>query len=191
MRVRFGGAVGLVAAAILVACSGDDQASTLPDATPTSADSPASEDVSPSPSGDPTAQLEAEIKEFYELYVHTINESWTSKEALERRREMFADTCTVCLAGYELAQRSLQDGLTFEAEPARIRNARLDNVDGNVVTFLGIEDVPAGRLINPDDEIVDQFGATIGAQVAYRVQRTDDDGWIVIASDLLSVERGG
>jgi hypothetical protein len=188
--VRIGGAVGLVAA-ILVACSGDDQPSTLPDATPTNADSAASEVVGPSPSGDPTAQLEAEITEFYELYIQTINESWTSKEALKRRREMFADTCAVCLAGYELTQRSIQDGLIFEAQPASIRDARLDNFDGDVATFLGIEDVPAGRLVNPDGEIVDQFGATVGAQVAYQVQHTDDGAWIIIASDLLSVEGGG
>jgi hypothetical protein len=152
---------------------------------------PTTESAAHTPTGDPTAQLEAEITEFYKLYVETINESWTSEEALQRRREMFADTCSVCLAGYELTQRARQDGLTFEAEPATIRSARLDNIDGDVVTFLGVEDVPAGRLFDSAGNLVDQFGATVGAQVAYRVQRTQDDRWRIIASDLLSVEGGG
>jgi hypothetical protein len=191
MRVRLGGAVGLATVAILVACSGSEQPSTLPDTTRTPTTAPTSEAVSPTPTADPTAQLEAEITEFYKRYVETINESWTSEEALLRRREMFADSCAECLAGYELTRRAVEEGLRFEAEPATIRSARLDKVDGNVVTFLGVEDVPAGRLLNSDGDVVDQFGASIGAQVAYRVQHADDGKWVIIASDLLSVEGGG
>jgi len=191
MRVRLAGAVGLIAVAMLVACSNSDQPSTLPDTTSTSTTAPASQAVSPTPSADPTAQLEAEITEFYKSYVETINESWTSEEALQRRREMFADSCATCLAGYELTRRAVKDGLTFKSKPAKVRSARLDKVAGDVVTFLGIEDVPAGRLVNSEGDPVDQFGASIGAQVAYRVQRIEDGGWIIIASDLLSVEGGG
>jgi hypothetical protein len=192
MRVRIVGAFDLVLVAMVVAaCNGGDQPSTLPDATSASPTALATASASPTPIGDPTAQLEAEITEFYKLYVETINESWTSEEALQRRREMFADTCSVCLAGYELTQRALQQGLIFGAKPATIRSARLDNVDGDVVTFLGVEDVPAARLLNSEGDVVDQFGATIGAQVAYRVQRTREGTWVIIASDLLSVEGGG
>ena len=191
MRVRIGGAVGLVAAAILVACSGEDQASTLPDAMSTNADSAASEVGSSSPSGDPTAQLEAEITDFYKLYVQTINESWTSKEALKRRREMFADTCTSCLRGYQIAERAQKRGLTLEAESGTIHKIRLDDLDGDVATFLVNEDIPAGRLKDADGNIIQNFGATIGAQVVFRAQRMAVNQWVIIASDVLSVEGGG
>ena len=96
MRARIGAsAVVLTAAMTIAACSDNGgEPSTLPDATSTSS---AVATDTPSPTGDPTAQLEAEISEFYQLYVETINESWTSEEALQRRREMFADTCATCL----------------------------------------------------------------------------------------------
>jgi hypothetical protein len=188
MRVRIGGVVWLVAAAILVACSGDDQPSTLPDATPTNADSAASEVANPSPSSD---QLEADIKDFYEFYVQTINESWTSKEALKRRREMFADTCTSCLRGYQIAEEAQKQGLTLDAEPGTIHEIRLDDLDGDMATFLVNEDIPAGRLKDADGNVVRNFGATIGAQVVFRAQRKTPSQWVIIASDILSVEGGG
>jgi hypothetical protein len=134
MRVRLGGAIGLVAAAMLTACSDSDQPSTLPDTTPTSAVVSPSESASSTPVADPTAQLEAEITEFYEHYVETINKSWTSEEALQRRRGMFADSCESCLRGYELAKRALNQRLTLEADLSTIHEIRLDNVDGDVVT---------------------------------------------------------
>ncbi len=190
MRARIGAsAVVLTAAMTIAACSDNGgEPSTLPDATSTS---PAVATETSTPTGDPTAQLEAEISEFYQLYVETINESWTSEEALQRRREMFADTCATCLAGYELTRHALEEGLTFEAEPASVRTARLDSLDGDVATFLGIEDVPAGRLLSSDGNVVDEFGATIGAQVVYHIRRGGGGDWVIIASDLLSVEGGG
>jgi hypothetical protein len=191
MRTRIGVSAAVLAATILVAaCSGDDdEPSALPDATTAGSAVTPTDTGSTSPA-DPTAHLEAEITEFYKLYVETINESWTSEQALERRRKMFADTCATCVAGYELTKGALEEGLTLETEPARVRSARLDNFDGDVVTFLGIEDVPAGRLLNSRGEAVDEFGATLGAQVVYRAQRVGN-GWVIIASDLLSVEGGG
>src|SRR5918995_239788 len=92
-----------LAGLVLGACSDADDPGALPDVTPstTSVESP-----SATPSGDPTAQLEAEITAFYEDYVKTSNESWTSLEALDRRRAMFADTCEACLLGYDLARRA-------------------------------------------------------------------------------------
>ena len=191
MRVRIGGAVGLVAAAILVACSGDDQPSLLPDATPTNADSAASDVGSPSPSGDPTAQVEAEITEFIHEYDEVIDASWTSQDALIKRREMFADSCAPCLRGYELTREALADGLLLEAEFGTIRSVRVDAVDGDVVTFLVIDDVPAARLVNEAGEVVRKFEATLGTQIVYQARKSPSEQWILISSEVLSVEGGG
>ncbi len=105
MRARIGVSVVVLTAATTVAACSDNggEPSTLPEVT--SASSAVGTETAV-PTGDPTAQLEAEITEFFTLYVEAINESWTSEEALQRRREMFADTCAACLAGYELAQQA-------------------------------------------------------------------------------------
>ena len=192
MRARIGAASGLLAAAITMAgCSNDGaEPSTLPDTTASVSASP-TESSAATATGDPTAQLEAEIAKFYELYVQTINESWTSAEALQRRREMFADSCESCLKGYELASRAQTEGLTLEAERGTVHEVRLDDLDGDVATFLVREDIPAGVLKDSDGNIVRAFGATLGAQIVFRAQRTGPDRWVIIASDVLSVEGGG
>jgi hypothetical protein len=184
MRVRIGGAVGLVAA-ILVACSGDDQPSTLPDATPTNADSAASEVVNPASSGNPTAQLEAEITEFFEAYINTSNESWTSREALDRRRQMFVDSCTACLFGYELASRAHQEDLTFEGELGTVEDVRIDAVEGDVVRFSGFTTTPSARLVGPNGIVVEEFPPTVDLQVVYQAQRLASGEWVIIKSEVL------
>jgi hypothetical protein len=190
MRARMGAASGLALAGLMLAsCSGDETPSTLPDVTPTSARS--QEATSVTPTGDPTAALEAEITAFYERYVQTINESWTSAEALSRRREMFSDSCIACLRGYELAQRAIIEGLILETESGTIYDVRLDRIERDVVTFLVHEDIPAGRLVNADGNLIQEFGATLGAQVVFRAQHRAAEQWIIISSDVLSVDGGG
>jgi hypothetical protein len=191
MRAGIGAAVGLaLAGLVLGSCSGDEVPSTLPDVTPTSA-SP-QETASATPTGDPTAALEAEITAFFEEYIQTINESWSSRAALERRREMFSDACKPCLAGFELAERAHDEELVLDAPPATARRVRFDVFDADVATVLVVEDVPAGRLVDSQGVVIEEFGASIGAQVVYRAQRKPgDSSWVIIASDLLSVEGGG
>jgi hypothetical protein len=60
-----------------------------------------------------------------------------------------------------------------------------------VATFLVNEDIPAGQLKNADGNVIQNFGATIGAQVVFRAQRKPPSQWVIIASDVLSVEGGG
>jgi hypothetical protein len=192
MRARIRVSAAVLAATITVAaCSGDeDEPSSLPDATSVGSAVTPTDTGSTSPAGR-TAQLEAEITDFYKLYVKTINESWTSEQALQRRREMFADTCASCLRGYQLAERAQREGLSLEAEPGAIHDVRLDDLNGDVATFLVKEDIPAGRLKDTDGNVVEVFGATVGAQVVFRAQRAVPAGWVIIASDVLSVEGGG
>jgi hypothetical protein len=187
MRVRIVEAFELVLVAMVVAaCNGGDQPSTLPDATSATATVPTTESAAHTPTGDPTAQLEAEITEFYKLYVETINESWTSEEALQRRREMFADTCGECLAGYEFARRAHTNSLTLEGGDAHVTDVRIDAVNGNVVTFLTFSDVPAARLVNTQGDMVMQFDEGQDTQTAYQAQRTESGRWIIISGQTLS-----
>jgi hypothetical protein len=184
MRVRIGGAVGLVAA-ILVACSGDDQPSTLPDATPTNADSAASEVVNPASSGNPTAQLEAEINEFLNTYAQAINESWVSSDALARRRQMFADSCVSCLAGYKLAERAQGDGLQLERGKASLRDLRVDRVEGDLVTVSAFTDSEEGRLIDSADNVVQEFDASSNVQIVYQLRPSSSNNWIIVSGEVL------
>jgi len=186
MRVRFGGAIGLAAVMMVAACGSEDQPSTLPDPTSATATVPTTDSATPTPTGDPTAQLEAEITEFYKRYVETINESWTSEEALQRRREMFADTCQECLAGYDFARRAHAENLTLEGGAARVTDVRVDAVNGDVVTFLTFSDVPAARLLSPEGHVVMQFDEGKNTQTAYQAQRTESGAWIIISGQTLS-----
>jgi hypothetical protein len=190
MRARIGAAAGLALAGLmLTSCSGDEAPGTLPDVTPTSAGP--QETASATPTGDPTATLEAEITAFYEEYDSTIDESWTSTEALARRREMFADSCVPCRRGFDLTQDAHDEGLALDAEFGSIREVRLDAIDGDIATLLVVDDVPAARLINSEGEVVQEFPATFGVQIAYQVQRSGVHGWLIIASDVLSFDEVG
>jgi hypothetical protein len=185
MRVRLGGAVGLITVVLLAACNGSDQPSTLPDTTPTGSSVPASEAVSPTPTADPTAKLEAEITEFFEAYIETSNASWTSKEALARRREMFVNSCAACLVGYEMALRAHEDGLTFDGELGRVEEVRIDDIEGDIVRFLGFTTTPAARLVGAGGNVVQEFPPTRDLQVVYQVQRLTADDWVIIQSEVL------
>jgi len=192
MRERLVWAAGLALMGLsVVACSADDEPGTLPDVTPTGTSASAGSPSEPPSGDDPTAQLEAEITTFIQEYDQTVDESWTSREALEQRRSMFADSCVPCLRGYELTERAHNQDLTLVAEFGVIRSVRLDAIDGDLVTFLVVDDVPAGRLVDASGSVVQEFGATIGAQIVYRAQRNSVGEWVIVASDVLSVEEGG
>jgi hypothetical protein len=187
MRARIGVSAAVLAATILVAaCSGDeDEPSSLPDAT-TAGSAVTPTDTGSTPPADPTAHLEAEITDFYKLYVETINESWTSEHALQRRREMFADTCVECLAGYEFARKAHSDNLTLLGGIPHVTEVRVDAVNGDVVTFLTLSKVPAARLADPQGTVVMQFEEGPNTQTVYQAQQTESGSWIIISGQTLS-----
>jgi hypothetical protein len=185
MRARVRAAAGLAVAALAVAsCSDGKVPDTLPDVTPTSA-GPA-ETTSPAPTGDPTAALEAEITAFFEEYAQKINESWTSAESLGRRREMFADTCKSCLAGYEFARRAQAENLRIEGGTASLVHARVDRVEGDVVKASAFTNSAAGQLVDSNGNVVQRFDAAENAQIAYQLRRTGPNEWIILASEVFS-----
>jgi hypothetical protein len=185
MRARLRAAAGLIVAALaLASCSGGETPDTLPDVAPTTT-GPA-ETTSRTPTGDPTAALEAEITAFFEEYAQKINESWTSAEALGRRREMFADTCESCLAGYEFARRAQAENLRIEGGAASLVRARVDGVEGDVVTASAFTNSAAGQLVDSDGNVVQRFDAAENAQIAYQMRRAGPNEWIILASEVFS-----
>jgi hypothetical protein len=185
MRVRLGGAVGLITVALLAACSGNAQPSTLPDTTPTGSTAPASEAVSPTPTADPTAQLEAEITEFLTQYANAINESWFSSAALARRREMFADSCMSCLAGYRLAEQAQADSLRLQAGKASLRDVQVDKVDGDIVTVSAFTDSQAGSLVDSNNNVVQEFDAAINTQIVFQIRAARQSSWVIVSGEVL------
>lgn len=184
MRAGLRAAAGLIAVALtLASCSDGETPDTLPDVAPTST-GPA-ETTSPTPTGDPTAVLEAEITAFFEEYIQVSNASWTSRDALDRRRQMFADSCRACLFGYEIAQRAHTEDLTFEGELGSVDRIRLDSIDGDVVRFSGFTSTPAARLVDSAGTVIQEFPPTDDLQVAYQVKRVSSGGWIMINSEVL------
>jgi hypothetical protein len=118
--------------------------------------------------------------------VQTINESWTSAEALARRREMFSDGCAECLAGYDFAQRAQVDRLRLEGDAASVARVRIDAVNGDVVTFLTFSNVPAARLIDQQGKVVVEFDEGRRTQTTYQAQRRGQGQWIIISGHTLS-----
>jgi hypothetical protein len=187
MRARIGGAVGLIAVAIVVAgCNGSEQPSALPDATSTASAAPTTESRTATPTDDPTAQLEAEITAFFDEYAQAINESWASAGALAKRREMFADSCVSCLAGYKLAEQAVDEGHRLVGGMASLRAIELDRIDGDVVTVSAFTDSEAGHLIDDADNVVQEFEASSNVQIVYQLRSNDSGGWVILSGEVLS-----
>jgi hypothetical protein len=181
MRLRLGGAIGLIAAGLLAACSGDEQPSTLPDAAPTSSSSPVDDAVSPTPTADPTAQLEAEITEFYEKYVESINESFESRQALQERRSMFAETCADCQRGYDLAQQAQAESLTLEGGTMSVIEVRIDTWTSDSAVFSAVTSSDAGTLKDLAGKIVRSLPSSSNVQILFQATRKSGQ-WVITSS---------
>jgi hypothetical protein len=184
MRVRFGGAIGLAAVMMVAACGSEDQPSTLPDPTSATATVPTTDSATPTPTGDPTAQLEAEITEFYKRYVKTINESWTSEEALQVRRSMFAESCVDCRRGYELAKRAHAERLTLEGGVISVTDISIDAYTADQVVFTTVSDSSAGALNDSSGNLVENLADSADFQITYQAERNDGGEWIITSSQV-------
>lgn len=173
----------LVALVLIGACSStDEEPSRLPDATSTPGAESGSAGAIPEPGS--TAAIEAEITAFFEDYIDTVNKSWTSKKALERRRTMFADTCSDCLAGYRFAKRAHDEDLILEAENGVVMvDLRVIAVDGDTITFITIEDSPHGELKDIHGDVVQEFDEYRKSKVINRAKR-HRGSWLIMESRL-------
>jgi hypothetical protein len=182
----------LAGALAVAACSGDDDAlpsETTPAATPTVTatvePTPTEPTDDPTPDVDPTPDLEAEITEFFEQYIEAVNESWTSEEALQRRREMFADSCEECLIGYQFAKRMHDEDLLFEGGEVEVRDVSMTSSEGNLIVFTTEMDSPSGRLTTRDGELVQQFDEYRGDQSVYQAGESEPGLWVIVKGDVL------
>jgi hypothetical protein len=185
MRVRIGiSAVVLTAATTVAACSANgDEPSTLPDAT--SASSAVATETA-APTGDPTAQLEAEITEFYKLYVETINESFVSDLALERREDMFADSCGDCRRGYQLAKRVRQERLVLDGGLVSVTSIRVDSSTRDSAVFTSLSSSSAGELRDQAGNVMQTLAESSDLQIVYQISRDDNGKWIITNSQVSS-----
>jgi hypothetical protein len=186
MRARIGVSAAVLAATITVAaCSGDeDEPSSLPDATSAGSAVTPTDTGSTSPA-DPTAELEAEITEFFGDYIDASNASWTSREALQARRRMFVDSCGACLFGYDLALRAHEEGLRFKGKLGVVEDVNIDGIEGDVVRFSGFTSTPEAQLVTTNGDVVEHFPATDNLQVAYQAQRMASGEWVIVQSEVL------
>lgn len=169
----------------VAACAPSDEPGTLPDRTDsvtTPAPTP-TPTVTPTPT-DPSAALEAEIETFFRSYIDTVNESWTSADALARRREMFADSCEDCLAGYTFAQRAHDEKLTLDGGEVVVDRVDLTGSEGPQAIFLTTEDLPAGSLTDASGAVIQRFDEYLDVQTAYQVARAGNS-WVIVRSDPL------
>lgn len=178
--------VGLFLAGCTDGDSGSESGSTLPDRTDSSSAtaSPTVPSASPTPT-DPTAALEAEITVFFEEYIATVNESWTSEEALARRRQMFADSCQDCLAGYALAERAHSESLTLDAGPLVLHGVALSGGEGSNASFVASEQSPAGALRDQDGNPVQVFDQYDDLRVSVQVVKDEEGRWMIVRSAVL------
>ncbi len=186
--------VGLV----LAGCAGDDGSAPAADAPSTITDAPTPDTTprddhtpdptpttEPTPTPDPTAALEAEITEFFEEYIDVVNRSWTSREALDRRREMFSDSCQACLVGYEFAQRVHDESLSYDGEEADLIDVLLVEFDAGSAIFLTSADYPEGSLVSADGDVAVSFDPARGRQTLYQVNRKAEGGFVIVFSEAL------
>ena len=181
----------MVVAAVVTGCSPSDE-SVSPDVSVSATGSPvatstATEPVSePStPPADPTAALEAEITAFFEEYIATVNASWTSADALARRRQMFSDSCTDCLAGFSFAERAATERLILESDPLLFRRSSIASSSDESILVEVTEDSPPGVLRSASGDLIQEFDEKIGLKILFEVVRRPNEGLLIVGSEVL------
>ena len=187
MRARSVWLAGITAVGVLMlgGCADEETPASLPPVS-TSADSTSTTTSEADPTSSPSHQdVEADIRSFYEDYARLADQSFQSREALEETRRFFADSCTSCVAGYEIAKRVLDQGHVVEGNPVRVLAVEVDSIEGNNVIFRGVLDVPAATVRDLSGARVEEFPATPHVTTLYRATRQPDGSWIIVSDQVL------
>jgi hypothetical protein len=188
MHARSVWLAGITAVGVLLGgCANEDAPATLPDvaATPISASGPTSEESTTAEPHNPN-DVEAEVQAFYENYARLRFDSFRSEAALFEQRQYFADSCDSCLRAYRNAQEVLANGHFFNSSPVNTEHVSIDSIEGDVVVFNVVEDVPAAVVRDGEGEVVKEYPETPGVQTLYQTRRKPGGGLTIISAEVLA-----
>ncbi|HSK55468.1 MAG TPA: hypothetical protein VK908_09445 [Jiangellales bacterium] len=186
MHARSVWLAGIMAVGVLLGgCSNADVPATLPDvpATPISASGPTSEESTAEPN---PIDVEAEIQVFYENYARLRFDSFRSEAALSEQRRYFSDSCDSCLRAYRNAEEVLASGHSFDSSPVSTEHVSIDSIEGDVVVFNVVEDVPAAVVRDAKGEVVKEYPETPGVQTLYQARRQPGGELRIIGAEVLA-----
>jgi hypothetical protein len=187
MRARSVWLAGITAVGVLLGgCANEDAPGTLPVVTSQPVDSAENStvEVAPSPSPD---DVESEVRALYARFAELSNSSYTSREALEQRRALYADSCASCSAGHEIAQDVLDNGYRFLGEPVIVRSVEIESLDGDAVTFRTVVDSPAASIVDRQGTIVNHFEGFERLTTLYAAERRASGQWVIVSDRVLGI----
>jgi hypothetical protein len=187
MRARSVWLAGITAVGVLLGgCANEDGPATLPIVTSYPVDRAGNSTVEVVPSSSP-GDVESEVRALYARFAQLSNSSYTSREALEQRRALYADSCVSCSAGHEIARNVLDNGYGFQGEPVIVKSVEMESIDGNTVTFRAVVDSPAASIVDRQGTIINKFEAFDGLTTLYAAERRASGQWIIVSDRVLGI----
>lgn len=176
-----------VLVALLSACATPSEPETLtPLASPSVSTSTRSDVVQPS--SEPARERELEpndsVASFVAEYMHLVEESVRSREALETRRSMYAPSCALCLSGAEVAEQVLGSGL-------QVRGGEVDHTlevlsaEASVALASVTYSIAPIELLDGNGQVVESAAASGPTQQAIQIARQEDGSWLILSIDEL------
>jgi hypothetical protein len=187
MHARSVWVAGITAVGVLLGgCANADVPATLPIVTSYPVDSAENSTVEVVPSSSPD-DVESEVRALFVRFAELSNSSYTSREALEQRRALYADSCVSCSAGHEIARKVLDNGYDFQGEPVIVKSTEIESIDGDTVTFRTVVDSPAASIVDQQGTIVDHFDPFEGLTTLYAAERRASGQWIIVSDKVLGI----
>ena len=188
MRARSVWLAGITVVGVLLGgCADEGAPASLPEVTSTSTETVSSSSRIPSASHSPS-DLDAEIRALYAEFAELSNSSYSSRDALEQRRDLYTNSCVSCIAGHEIAATVLDNGYTFDGDPVTVESVTVDSVEGDMVTFRVKVDSPAARIVDQQGAVIEEFQAFEGLTTLYAARRQSSGEWIIVSDRVLGTE---
>jgi hypothetical protein len=186
MRARSVWLAGITVVGVLLGgCADGEAPASLPEVSFAPTTMPSLNADEPTESSPRPSNLEAEVQTFYKEYARLRFDSFRTADALEEQRQYFADSCESCLRGYNNAEEVLGNGYVFDSEPARTETILVDAVEGDLIVFNVVEDVPAALIRSSDGAVLKEYPETLDVQTLYRARRQPDGSLLIISAEVL------